>query len=90
MLNWENRQLIDLNDLIGGELRIGVTYIFGLLVLPVVELFAKKYPDLKIIVEYGATEPLKQKLLQNELDMVLVISANEIELPMQKIPLFTF
>ncbi|PKB16369.1 LysR substrate-binding domain-containing protein [Flavobacterium sp. 5] len=78
----------DLNNLIGGELRIGVTYIFGLLVLPVVELFAKKYPDLKIIVEYGATEPLQNKLLQNELDLVLVISNNEIELPMQKIPLF--
>lgn len=79
----------DLNDLIGGELRIGVTYIFGLLVLPVVQLFAKKYPDLKIIVEYGVTEPLKQKLLNNELDMVLVISADEIKLPMQIIPLFT-
>ena len=79
----------DLNNLIGGELRIGVTYIFGLLVLPVVELFAKKYPDLKIIVEYGGTAPLQDKLLQNELDLVLVISNNEIELPMQKIPLFT-
>lgn len=79
----------DLNILIGGELRIGVTYIFGLLVLPVVELFAKKYPDLKIIVEYGSTEPLQNKLLQNELDLVLVISNNEMELPMQKIPLFT-
>lgn len=81
--------VVDLNNLIGGELRIGVTYIFGLLVLPVVELFAKKYPDLKIIVEYGATEPLQNKLLHNELDMVLALSTNEIELPMQKIPLFT-
>ncbi|KVV13655.1 LysR substrate-binding domain-containing protein [Flavobacterium sp. TAB 87] len=79
----------DLSNLIGGELRIGVTYIFGLLVLPVVELFANKYPDLKIIVEYGATEPLQEKLLKNELDLVLVISNYEIELPMQKIPLFT-
>lgn len=79
----------DLNDLIGGELKIGVTYIFGLLVLPVVQLFAKKYPDLKIIVEYGVTEPLKQKLVNNELDMVLVISADKIEMPMQIIPLFT-
>lgn len=79
----------DLNNMIGGELRIGVTYIFGMLVLPVVELFAKKYPELKIIVEYGATEPLQNKLLQNKLDMVLVISNYEIELPMQKIPLFT-
>lgn len=79
----------DLNELIGGELRIGVTYIFGLLVLPVVQDFAKRYPDLKIIVEYDSTEPLKQKLINNELDMVLVLSANDIPMPIQKIPLFT-
>ncbi|NRS89716.1 LysR family cyn operon transcriptional activator [Flavobacterium sp. 7E] len=79
----------DLNALIGGELRIGVTYIFGLLVLPVVQTFAKSYPKLKIIVEYGATEPLEQKLISNELDLVLVISANEIDSRIRKIPLFT-
>ncbi|MGQ7946158.1 LysR substrate-binding domain-containing protein [Flavobacterium sp. WC2509] len=79
----------DLNQMIGGELRIGVTYIFGLLVLPVVNSFAKTYPNLKIVVEYGTTEPLEQKLLNNELDLVLVISSNEIKLPFEKIPLFT-
>jgi LysR family cyn operon transcriptional activator len=79
----------DLNQMIGGELRIGVTYIFGLLVLPIVNLFAKTYPNLKIVVEYGTTEPLEQKLLNNELDLVLVISSNEIKLPFQKVPLFT-
>nr|WP_315220136.1 LysR substrate-binding domain-containing protein [uncultured Flavobacterium sp.] len=79
----------DLNQMIGGELRIGVTYIFGLLVLPIVNAFAKTYPNLKIVVEYGTTEPLEKKLLNNELDLVLVISSNEIELPFQKIPLFT-
>jgi len=79
----------DLNAMIGGELRIGVTYIFGVLVLPVVQTFAKSYPSLKIIVEYGATEPLEQKLLNNELDLVLVISANKIDSVIRKIPLFT-
>lgn len=79
----------DLNQMIGGELRIGVTYIFGLLVLPIVNSFAKTYPNLKIVVEYGTTEPLEQKLLNNELDLVLVISSNEIEHPFQKVPLFT-
>ncbi|MDX6181181.1 LysR substrate-binding domain-containing protein [Flavobacterium sp. Fl-77] len=79
----------DLNQMIGGELRIGVTYIFGLLVLPIVNAFAKTYSNLKIVVEYGTTEPLEKKLLNNELDLVLVISSNEIELPFQKIPLFT-
>ena len=79
----------DLNEMIGGELRIGVTYIFGLLVLPIVNLFAKRYPNLKIVVEYGSTEPLEQKLLNNELDLVLVISSKEIKETIQKIPLFT-
>ncbi|KAF2339530.1 LysR substrate-binding domain-containing protein [Flavobacterium tistrianum] len=79
----------DLNEMIGGELRIGVTYIFGLLILPVVNAFAKRYQNLKIIVEYGTTEVLEQKLLDNELDLVFVISSHEIEIPIQKVPLFT-
>ncbi|MFH7016448.1 LysR substrate-binding domain-containing protein [Flavobacterium sp. FlaQc-47] len=79
----------DLNDMIGGELRIGVTYIFGLLVLPIVNMFAKTYPNLRIVVEYGSTEPLENKLLNNELDLVLVISSKEIKETIQKIPLFT-
>lgn len=79
----------DLNEMIGGELRIGVTYIFGLLILPVVNSFAKRYQSLKIVVEYGTTEALEQKLLNNELDLVLVISSHEINLPVQKVPLFS-
>jgi len=79
----------DLNQMIGGELRIGVTYIFGLLVLPVVNLFAKRYPNLRIVVEYGSTEPLENKLVNNELDLVLVISSKEIKKTIQKVPLFT-
>lgn len=79
----------DLNEMIGGELRIGVTYIFGLLVLPVVNTFAKRYQNLRIIVDYGTTESLEQKLINNELDLVLVISSHEIGPPIQKVPLFT-
>lgn len=79
----------DLNEMIGGELRIGVTYIFGLLILPVVNSFAKEYQNLKIIVEYGTTESLEQKLLDNALDVVLVISSHEIEPQIQRVPLFT-
>lgn len=84
------KQVIDdLNNMIGGELRIGVTYIFGLLILPVVKTFAKKYPDLKIIIEHGVTEQLEQKLVKNQFDLVLGISGNEIGVAVQKIPLFS-
>lgn len=79
----------DLNEMIGGELRIGVTYIFGLLILPVINAFAKTYQHLKIVVEYGTTEALEQKLIHNELDLVLVISSHEIGPSIQKVPLFT-
>jgi len=79
----------DLNEMIGGELRIGVTYIFGFLILPVVNAFARTYKNLRIIVEYGTTEALEQKLMTNELDLALVISSHAIELPIQKVPLFT-
>lgn len=79
----------DLNEMIGGELRIGVTYIFGLLILPVVNAFAKRYQSLRIVVEYGTSEALEQKLINNELDLVLVISSHEIGPPIQKVPLFT-
>ena len=79
----------DLNQMIGGELRIGVTYIFGLLILPIVNTFAHRYQNLKIIVEYGTTESLEQKLLNNDVDVVLVIPSHEIESGIQKVPLFT-
>lgn len=79
----------DLNNLIGGELRIGVTYIFGLLIVPVVQSFAKMYPELKIIIENGVTEQLEQKLVQNQLDLVLGISGNEIDVAVRKVPLFS-
>ena len=78
----------DLNEMIGGELRIGVTYIFGLLILPIVNTFAKRYQNLKIIVEYGTTESLEQKLINNDVDVVLVIPSHAIENPIQKVPLF--
>ncbi len=79
----------DLNEMIGGELRIGVTYIFGLLVLSIVNSFAKRFPKLKIVIEYDSTEPLKNKLINNKLDLVLVISSNIMESPIQYIPLFS-
>lgn len=81
--------IVDLNEMIGGEIRIGVTYIFGLLILPVVNTFAKQYKNLKIIVEYGTTESLEQKLINNQVDVVLVIPSHAIEHPIQKVPLFT-
>ncbi|OKS85636.1 LysR substrate-binding domain-containing protein [Mucilaginibacter polytrichastri] len=61
----------DLNNMLAGELRIGVTYAFTSLILPVLPIFSKKFPNLKIYLEYGAPEDLEFKLKQSELDLIL-------------------
>jgi LysR family cyn operon transcriptional activator len=61
----------DLGNLLAGELRIGVTYAFTSMILPVLPIFSKQYPNLKINLEYGAPEDLELKLKQSELDLIL-------------------
>lgn len=61
----------DRNNLIKGELRIGVTYAFTSLVIPVLNNFSKNYPDLSIRIEYDAPENLQKKLKSSELDFML-------------------
>lgn len=63
--------IADLNNLITGELRIGVTYAFTSLILPVLPQFTKRFPTLKINLEYGAPEELERKLKISELDLIL-------------------
>lgn len=63
--------IADLNSLVTGQLRVGVTYAFTSLILPVLPVFAKKYPTLRINLEYGAPEDLENKLKQSELDLIL-------------------
>lgn len=73
LLNVEKgkQAIADLNNLVTGELRIGVTYAFTSLILPVLPVFTKRYPSLKINLEYGAPEILENKLKQSELDLIL-------------------
>lgn len=66
------RQAIDdMNNLIQGELRIGVTYAFTSIIIPVLTEFSRDYPDLKISIDYDAPENLQRKLKQSELDFML-------------------
>ncbi|WDF53478.1 LysR substrate-binding domain-containing protein [Mucilaginibacter sp. KACC 22063] len=73
LLNVEKgkQAIADLNNLVTGELRIGVTYAFTSLILPVLPVFTKRYPSVKINLEYGAPEILENKLKQSELDLIL-------------------
>jgi LysR family transcriptional regulator, cyn operon transcriptional activator len=87
LLNVEKgkQAIADLNNLVTGELRIGVTYAFTSLILSVLPVFTKNYPSVKINLEYGAPEILENKLKQSELDLILAFhnQNNDQELDLQ-------
>lgn len=63
--------IFELNNLVIGDLRIGVTSAFSSVLLPALAPFSSKYPGVKIVVEYGTAAELEQKLKQSELDVLL-------------------
>jgi len=68
----KSRQAIfELNNLVTGELRIGVTYAFSSMLLPALAPFSAKYPGIRIVLEYGTANELEQKLKLAELDVIL-------------------
>jgi LysR family cyn operon transcriptional activator len=81
--------IADLNNLVAGELRIGITYVFSSLILPALSPFIHRYPGIKIYIEYGRPEELEKKLQQAQLDFILAFThkTESEELEMQ--PLFT-
>lgn len=67
----------DLNQLLLGELRIGVTYALSYLLIKALSSFASRYPHLQIYMEYGTSEALEQKLRSSDLDMILTFHSEE-------------
>ncbi len=66
------RQVIhDLKGLKTGELRIGVTYGLSSLLTPVLVQFSAKYPEVKIVVEFGTSQELLDKLRSTRVDFLL-------------------
>lgn len=63
--------ILELNNLVIGDLKIGVTYAFSSMLLPALAPFSSKYPGIKIVVEYGTAGELEYKLKQGELDVIL-------------------
>ena len=84
ILDAENgKQIIDdIKDLRHGELHIGATYGLSGLLAQTIVAFLKKYPDIKIIVEFGTSEDLIEKLRTAKVDFILSF------LQMQKSKLF--
>lgn len=63
--------VLELNNLVIGDLKIGVTYAFSSMLLPALAPFSSRYPGIKIVVEYGTAGELEHKLKQGELDVIL-------------------
>jgi LysR family cyn operon transcriptional activator len=63
--------ILELNNLVIGDLKIGVTYAFSSMLLPALAPFSSQYPGIKIVVEYGTAGELEHKLKQAELDVIL-------------------
>lgn len=63
--------ILELNNLVIGDLKIGVTYAFSSMLLPALAPFSSKYPGIKIVVEYGTAGELEHQLKQGELDVIL-------------------
>lgn len=66
------KQIIDdVKGLMKGEVRIGATYGLSALLTQTIIAFLKKHPHIKIIVEFGTSEDLLEKLRTSKVDFVL-------------------
>lgn len=84
------RQAItDLNTAVTGELKIGTTYAFSSLLLPVLSTFTKQYPGIKVLIDYDAPGALEKKLRLSELDFILSFHNHPGDSDLESQPLFT-
>ncbi len=76
-------QVNDLQEMLTGELNVGVTYSFSHILTETVKKFAGEYPGVKLNIFYRNMEELMEALRHREVDLVLAFkpgqSYNEIE-----------
>ncbi|AFD06200.1 transcriptional regulator [Solitalea canadensis DSM 3403] len=80
--------ITDLNTLVTGELKIGVSYVFTSRILPSLTSFSAKYPGINIHLEYGPSEELDKKLRASELDLILAFHNKGVDDNLELQPLF--
>lgn len=78
----------ELNNMVVGDLRIGVTYAFSLVLLPALAPFSAKYPGIKIKVEYGTAGELEHKMKLAELDVILAFHDQTDDVGLEMQPLY--
>lgn len=79
----------ELNDMVSGELKIGVTYAFSSMLLPALAPFCSKYPGIRIVVEYGTAGELEQQLKVADLDVILAFHDQSDNMGLEMEPLFS-
>jgi LysR family cyn operon transcriptional activator len=80
--------VFELNNLVIGDLRIGVTYAFSSMLLPALQPFSGKYPGIRIVVEYGTAGELEHKLKLAELDVILAFHDQTDNVGLEMQPLY--
>jgi LysR family cyn operon transcriptional activator len=81
--------IFELDNMVNGELRIGVTYAFSSLLLPALTPFSEKYPGIKLHVEYGTAGALEHKLRVADLDFMVAFHEQEDNVGLEVQPLFS-
>jgi LysR family cyn operon transcriptional activator len=81
--------IVELNNMVVGDLRIGVTYAFSSVLLPALAPFSAKYPGIKITVEYGTAGELEHKLKLAELDVILAFHDQTDDFGLEMQPLYS-
>ena len=69
-------QIKDLQEMLTGELNIGVTYSFSPILTESVKNFMKEYPGVKLNIQYKNMEELMGLLRRREVDFVLSFKSN--------------
>lgn len=71
-----SEQIRDLQQMLSGELSIGVTYSFSPILAEAVKNFMKEYPGVKLNVSYKTMEELMDLLRKRQVDLVLAFKPN--------------
>lgn len=71
-------QIKDLQELVTGELNIGVTYSFSPIIIETVKDFMHDYPGVKLNIQYKTMEELMDLLRHREVDFVLAFKPNNL------------
>lgn len=66
-----SQRMVDLQEMLVGELNIGVTYSFGPILTETIFTFMKKYKGVKLNISYKPMAELMEMLRRHEIDFVL-------------------